>query len=44
MQADITTEQFLQFLSSFAWLCVFWIYIDSNKEEIESESLHLLMT
>ena len=32
-QADVTTEQFLQFLSSSAWLCIFWIYIDSNKEE-----------
>ena len=32
---DITTERFLQFLSSSAWLCIFWIYIDSNKEKRE---------
>ena len=36
-QADVTTERFLQFLSSSAWLCIFWIYIDSNKEERERE-------
>ena len=36
-QADVTTEQFIQFLSSSAWLYIFWIYIDSNKEERERE-------
>ena len=47
-QANGITEQFLQFLRSSAWLCNFWIYFDSNKEERESErkwkSLHLLTT
>ena len=40
-QADITTEQFLQFLSSSSWLCIFWIYIDINKEERESERVSI---
>ena len=31
--ADVSTNRFLQFLFSSAWLCIFWIYIDSNKEE-----------
>ena len=34
---DITTERFLQFLSSSACLYIFWTYIDSNKEERERE-------
>ena len=38
-QGDATTERFLQFLSSSAWLCIFWIYIDSNKEERKRESV-----
>ena len=45
-QANVTTERFLQFLSLSSWLCIFWIYIDSNKEDREKErkleSLHLL--
>ena len=41
-QADVTTERFLPFLSSSAWLYIFWIYNDSYKKE--SESLHLLTT
>ena len=34
---DMTIQRFLQFLSSSAWLCIFGIYIDSNKEEREKE-------
>ena len=45
-RADVTTKRFLQFLTWSAWLWIFWIYIDSNKEEWESErkwkSLHFL--
>ena len=36
-QANVTTEQFLQLLSSSAWLCIFWIYIDNNKKDREWE-------
>ena len=47
-QADVTTERFLQFLSSSSLLFIFCIYIDSNKEDREKErkweSLHLLTT
>ena len=45
-QTDVTTERFFHFLTSSAWLCIFWISIDSNKEERERErkweSLHFL--
>ena len=37
-QADLTTEQFFQFLSSTTWLRIFWKYIESNKEERKWES------
>ena len=47
-QTDVTTKLFLQFLSLSAWLYIFWIYIDSHKEERERgrkwENLHLLTT
>ena len=36
-QIDVTTERFLQFLSSSAWVWIFCIYIDGNKEERERE-------
>ena len=36
--ADVTTERLFQFLSWSAWLYIFWIYIDSNKEEKVKES------
>ena len=32
-QAHVTTQRFLQFLYSSAGLCIFWIYIDCNKEK-----------
>ena len=45
-QADGTTEQFLQFFSSSAWLCLLQIYFDYNKEARERKRklkiLHLL--
>ena len=38
-QVDVTTERFLQLLSSSAWLRIFLIYIDSNEEERERKKV-----
>ena len=40
-QVDVTTERFLQFLSSFAWVFIFWIYIENNDEERKSDRISI---